>query len=449
MAKTARNPGADPLLGQLRNEVKHARTELSNRRRALRPTIAKELRSLSQEKSVDSTSSLRHQIEVLQDLEKRIEGERQQLVVGAQTVNSKTLDLQSIQDDIEQSQVAASKMGTEIQSLEVELMAPGRVLKIEDAEVPTTSDVAKRYMMICMATLGAFLASLLGLTFWELQTRKVSDSTEIVGDLGIRLIGTLPVIPVRHKSANVQRSRIREAQIERLMHESIDMTRTMLLNSTKSQTGRVFTITSAMSGEGKTSLSCHLASSLARSGRKTVLIDADMRHPSINQLFDQPLVPGLCEILRGEASFEGAIVPSSIPDLDLIPAGEVDGLAMRSLSLGGIAPLFDQLKPRYDCVVVDTAPVLPVTDTLLIAPYTDGVILAVLTDVSRSNKITDAHQKLIAIGVKILGAVFTGDRPSNYGKDYRYRDLRNFISEPSEEPGEPQPESSEAGAPMA
>ena len=85
------------------------------------------------------------------------------------------------------------------------------------------------------------------------------------------------------------------------MYESIDMTRTMLLNAIKSKTGQVFTITSAMSGEGKTSLSCHLASSLARSGRKTLLIDADMRHPSINQLFDQPLVPGLCEILRDDA----------------------------------------------------------------------------------------------------------------------------------------------------
>ena len=120
-----------------------------------------------------------------------------------------------------------------------------------------------------------------------------------------------------------------------------------------------------------------------------------------------------------------AIVPSSIPDLDLVLAGEADNLAMRSLSLGGIAPLFDQLRHRYDCVVVDTAPTLPVADTLLIAPYTDGVHPRVLTDVSRSHKIAEAHHKFTAIGVKVLGAVFAGDRVNGYGKDYRYGYLRN------------------------
>jgi len=106
---------------------------------------------------------------------------------------------------------------------------------------------------------------------------------------------------------------------------------------------------------------------------------------------------------------------------------------MRSLSQGGIVPILDQLRERYDCVIIDTAPVLPITDTLLIAPHTDAVILAVLTDVSRAHKVAEAHQRLITIGATVLGAVFTGDRANVYSMDYPYRDPRNDPDEPSAE----------------
>jgi len=433
LSKTARNPGADPLIGELKNEVRRARTALSNRRVALRPTIARELRSQGEEKDLDSVTNLRRQVSVLQDLEKRIDGERQQLAIGAQALSTKSLDLQSIQDEIVQAQTATTRMGNEIQALDVELLAPPRVLTIEDAEVPTTSDAGSRRQMIGLAAMSSFLASLLGMTFWELQARKVSNSTEIVADLGIHLIGTLPFMPVRRRKRSLWRSRASGAQRQYQISDNIDLIRAMLLNAAGSQTGRVFTITSAMPGEGKTSLSCHLASSLARSGRKTLLIDADLRRPSIHRHFGHPLAPGLCDLLRGDATVDESIVTSSIPDVDLLPAGALDSVALRSLSPGKFAPLLDLLRQQYDCVVIDTAPVLSVADTLLIASSTDGVILAVLTDVSRSHKIAEARNKLIAVGARFLGAVVIGDRTHAYEIDDRQRDSQNGVCEPADE----------------
>ncbi|MGC8641281.1 MAG: polysaccharide biosynthesis tyrosine autokinase [Isosphaeraceae bacterium] len=436
LRNTARNPSADPMINQLKLAVRRARNELNQRRKALRPIVLRKYQTSGPAKGPDSVASLRRDLEVMQDLEKRIEAERGQFVAQAKTANTQNLTLQSIQDDIEQSETAASKMGAEVQSLEIELLAPGRVKKIEDAQPPVTSDIVKRYMMIAMATLGAFFAVVGGLTFWELQSHKVGSATEIAGGLGLRLIGTLPALPVRARRGGSDRGRSQELLLERLMYESIDVTRTMLLNATLGQTGRVVTVTSAMGGEGKTSLSCHLASSLARSGRKTLLVDADLRNPSIHRLFDQPLTPGLSEALRGEHSFEEAIVPSSVPYLDLICAGDPDTQTMRSLSQGGIVPLLDRLRERYDCVIIDTAPVLPITDTLLIAPYTDVVIFAVLSDVSRAHKVAEARQRLTTVGAKVLGAVFTGVRPSVYGKDYRYRYVRDVDDGQTEEPSE-------------
>ena len=311
-------------------------------------------------------------------------------------------------------------MGSEIQALEVELQAPPRIREIEKAEVPRVRDEIKCYMMIGVAILGSFMASIFGVSFWELQSQKVSKSSEVGTGLGLKLIGTLPAQPVRILGRNPARGRGLEESWQRLMYESIDMTRTMLLNLARGPAGRVFMVTSAMGGEGKTSLSCHLATSLARSGRKTILVDTDLRRPSLHHLFSQPLGPGISEVLRGEVALEDAIVATEVPELELLAAGECDDVTMRSLAQGGVAPLFERLKATYDCVIIDTSPVLPVTDTLLIAPYTDGVLLSVLNDVSRLPKLSEARDRLTAIGVKVLGSVFIGERVSSYGSYGRY-----------------------------
>ena len=90
-----------------------------------------------------------------------------------------------------------------------------------------------------------------------------------------------------------------------LLLESIDATRTMLVHAARSGSHRVIMIASALPGEGKTSLASHLATSLARSGQKTLLIDADLRCPSIHRLFDLAPDPGLSELLRGEICARG------------------------------------------------------------------------------------------------------------------------------------------------
>jgi capsular exopolysaccharide synthesis family protein len=421
LAKTARHPGTDPMIKQLQSDARRARNELNERRKALRPSLVRDLKNRTQNKVQSSLSSLRHQLTVLDDLEKRLESERQQQEKGVQSISTKSLDLESIQDDIKQAQAATGKMGSEIQALEVELQAPARVRKVEVAVVPQTRDLIKWSVMFAMVVLGSLFATLFGVAFLESRAQRVTSANEVATGLGIRLIGTLPLQLVRSRRGNLERDREREVLWQNMMCESIDMTRTMLLNVARSHSGRVIIVTSAEGGESKTSLSCHLATSMARSGRRTLLIDADMRKPSLDRLFDQPLTPGLSEVLRGETSLEDVIASTSIPELKIIPAGECDSQTMSSLSQGGVEPLLEGLKARYDCVIIDSAPVLPVTDTLLIAPYTDGVLFSILTDVSRMPKVFDAYQRLTAIGARILGAVFTGERTSNYGPGYRER----------------------------
>jgi capsular exopolysaccharide synthesis family protein len=179
-------------------------------------------------------------------------------------------------------------------------------------------------------------------------------------------------------------------------------------------------VASALKGEGKTSLASHLATSLARARRRTLLIDCDLRSPAIHRMFDVLSEPGVCEILRGQAALADAIQPTIAEGLSIIPAGRCDSQAIQALAQGNLGSIFDELKQQYDYIVVDTAPVLPVADSLQVCQHVDAVLFSVLRDVSRLPKVYAAYERLATLGVRMLGAVVAGTRCEHYASSYAY-----------------------------
>jgi polysaccharide biosynthesis transport protein len=177
-------------------------------------------------------------------------------------------------------------------------------------------------------------------------------------------------------------------------------------------------VTSATSGEGKTSLSSHLASSLARAGHRTLLVDGDLRSPAIHALFGLPLTPGFCEVLRGEVSLEQAIQATPARGLELMTAGQWNGDALQALAQGDTRDIFARLKENYDYVIFDSSPVLAIADALMIGRHVDGVLISILRDVSRVPTVYAAYQRLSMLGIRTLGAVVNGARTERYGSWY-------------------------------
>ena len=199
------------------------------------------------------------------------------------------------------------------------------------------------------------------------------------------------------------------------MTESVDTIRTVLLRTPGSAGTKVVMVTSAVGGEGKTSLACHLAASLARSGKRTVLLDSDLRKPAVHQQFDLPLEPGFSEFLRAEMEFDDIILPTPVNGLVVIPAGRWDPAASQALSNESVSGCFDYLRQNYDFVIVDVPPVLPVADSLLVGQHADAAVFAVLQDVSRLPALHQAYQRLASLGLRMLGAVVIGERKNSYG----------------------------------
>jgi succinoglycan biosynthesis transport protein ExoP len=438
--RVAKNSAFNPALRTLRSELDLAKKQLEKKRKALRPAVIRRLQNPESDPSINKAGGVKQQMAIVEELEANLKDEIEHLSKMDQALTDDTLDLQDMQDDVKQLQEASSKIASEVEKLNVELQAPPRITLVEEAAPPTTRDSKKWFMMFGAITLGSFLATLLGVAFLELQTRKVDSADEVVADLGLPVVGSLPMLPTRSRRNGVLTHHEKDRYWYNLLLESIDATRTMLIHAAESGSYRVVMITSALSGEGKTSLASHLATSLARSGKKTLLIDADLRSPSIHRLFDLTPEPGLSELLRGETALEDAVASTAIQELKVITAGKVDHLTLRILSQGGMGSLFARLKEQFDFVIVDTSPILPVADGLIIAQQADAVLFSILTDVSRKTKIFAAYQRLTTLGARVLGAVVTGAHDGVYGTNYYPGQVPQETAERAETTTEPEPE---------
>ena len=331
-----------------------------------------------------------------------------------QTTTLDNVQLDRISDSTTPLEGLVKTLSEQEAKLRYEIEAnPIRFDVIEDSTVLGAGDDKRRLMGTVTVFAGTFAFLLLAFAYHEFRARKIDSVDEIVHGLGMNLVGTVPATAARNSAIRAAAGDVPEHST---FAEAIDATRVMLLRAARSDSLRVVMVTSASSGEGKTSLSTHLAASLAQANLRTLLIDGDLRNPIMQQVFGLELAPGFCELLRGETTVEAVIRTTSVDGLSLIPAGRWSGGTSRALAQDGVASgLLSRFREEYDFVIIDSSPVLPVVDPLLIGQLADGTILSVLRDVSRMPNVYAAHQRLTAGGVRVLGEEVSGVRGEAYG----------------------------------
>ncbi|MCI0739265.1 MAG: polysaccharide biosynthesis tyrosine autokinase [Gemmataceae bacterium] len=320
---------------------------------------------------------------------------------------------------IDTMETSLRTVGSKIQVMSAEVVNP-RVSILQLAGEPRERDYNRQIKLAGGGGFSLFFLVLFGVAYFEFRARKVSGADEIQQGLGIQVVGSLPAIPAGARSSQSGASAQPNAPWQYRLYEAVDAIRTMLMHASRNDNLRVIMVTSASSGEGKTSLASQLAASLARAWRKTLLIDGDLRHPASHHVFGLPQEPGFSDVLRNEVGPNEAIKPTPLSRLWLMPAGQFDSHAVQALAQDDVRTLLEQLKQQYDFIIVDSCPVLPVADSLLLGQHVDGVIFAVLRDVSRVPSVYAAQQKLQNLGIRTLGAVMIG-APNELGKlGYKY-----------------------------
>jgi capsular exopolysaccharide synthesis family protein len=244
------------------------------------------------------------------------------------------------------------------------------------------------------------LVLLLGIA--DRRVRAVEDVPEL---LGTSVLGVLPALPGGSDRSSIARQV--EENPHSLLAEAIRSVRTATTFALPAGCGMV-QITSAGSGEGKSVCASNLAFALAKAGKKTLLIDADMRKPAQHQVYAVPNSIGLAGLLTSSVALKKAIVPNVALGLDLLPAGDARGRAAE-LCEGPVLPeLVQTLRESYECLVVDSPPVLESSEARVLAALSDAVVIVLRLDRSKAPNLKRAAGILRGVGARILGALPNG-----------------------------------------
>jgi len=413
-----------PLLVQVREKLARTQSSLDLAREKKRPAVIDELNRALQAQTAFSEKGLAREIELLSAEAEQLAAELESQKLEARQIGISSFELETLKKEVAQMDKVATNVSDEIQKLTIELQTPARITLHRLSEIPTQRDLNSKLKLTAVAGFGGFGAVVAGLLWLEVLTRRISSTHEVADGLGLRILGSLPLMPswmrngTSAKTGGHKKKEKREV-IRSVWTESVDAARTVLLRDASVESKNTVMIASAMGGEGKTTLSCHLAISFARGARRTLLIDMDMRRPSVHKAFGLPLTPGFCELLRGDAEIDEVIQSVDQDGLSVISAGKINQATLRALAQNAQGSIIEKLKTMFDFVIIDSAPVLPVNDSLLIGQNVDSVLFSIRRDVSRHGKVLSACHRLSMLGIPVVGAVVTGLDETSYG--YRYQ----------------------------
>ena len=181
-------------------------------------------------------------------------------------------------------------------------------------------------------------------------------------------------------------------------------------------------VTSSIAGEGKSTVAANLAISMARKGKKVILVDCDLRSPSVARIFGlNKKFPGLVPLLRGRCSLESAlheVEENGKPlGLTLVPGGEKESHLVEILSSDAMRSLIDKLRDVSDVVILDTPPSAILVDAMILVNYVDAVAYVVMNDFARRRFIFNGVEELMAGDAPIVGCILNGGkaRSGSYG----------------------------------
>ena len=190
----------------------------------------------------------------------------------------------------------------------------------------------------------------------------------------------------------------------------------------------VIGVTSSMRGEGKSTTSINLSYVFAEKGRKVLLIDGDLRIPSVAKKLDIDRVPGLADLLRGKGMEISDIKPYLLNNWHVLPSGEIPPNPSELLGSRRMKRLLEALKEKYDYIIVDLPPVNLVSDAISISSLISGMIVVVREEHTEKRELERCFNQLKLSNVKILGCVMneTSDGGSSYKKYKKYRYYKNY-----------------------
>lgn len=320
-----------------------------------------------------------------------------------------------------------------------------RMMRFNNLRVIEPASAPRRPVRPSLPTnlaIGALAGILLGIAFAVGRDRfdRSIKSAEGVELLGIPFLGTLPEVGAQDRSGYgypSERTRRRRrtpdadgAEVPELIAhrlpaggvaEASRAIRTSIRFSSPDHPYRCLLVTSAGPAEGKTTVACCIAISMAQAGQRTLILDCDLRRPRLHKVFGASCDRGTTDAIIDPSQLESSVLETSVANLYLLPAGRHAPNPADLINSERFSEFLRAVRSQFDTVIIDSAPILPVTDSAILSTRVDGTLLVIRSGKTTKERIAKAVRTLKDVGGTIAGGILNGMAQGTPGGDYYYQ----------------------------
>ncbi|MCY6493235.1 GumC family protein [Leptolyngbya sp. GGD] len=322
----------------------------------------------------------------------------------------------------------------EVQLTEKQNVGTARI--VERAAIPDSASGSKTSMFLLLGAAAGTLLSLAVITLLELRDKSIKTLKEARDLFGYTWLGTIPYFgrPLMARSKKQEWS-IPELPVRDAPRSAVSGSYRMLQANLKflslDEKLKSVVITSSVPREGKSTIAANLAATMATLGRRTLLIDADLHHPSQHHIWNLTNVGGLSHVIVEQTNARDAIIPV-MQNLDVLTCGVIPPNPLALLDSKRMASLIETFEQQYDFVIVDAPPLIVAAEALTLGRIVDGLILVARPGVVDHANATTAKELLNQSSQNVLGMVINGAVLENDAHD-SYYDHDDYIHTPMEQ----------------
>ena len=255
---------------------------------------------------------------------------------------------------------------------------------------------------------------------FEYMDNTVRTAEDVERDVGETLLGLVPEIEEEDEIGSDNKDLVCHLDAKSTVSEAYRTIRTSLEFASAKGEAKNIVISSAMPGEGKTITAINIATVLGQMGENVLLIDADMRRPRLHRTMRLPNNRGLSTYLVGRCDLHDIVVPSCLPNVDVILSGPTPPNPSELINSDRMTQLLEECRKRYDRVIIDTPPVMAVTDSRLAAAKADGIIHVIHAGKTDKNCARLAKKHFDSVGANVIGAVLNNVESDHEDSYYYY-----------------------------
>ena len=342
-------------------------------------------------------------------------------------INARSFEYRALKQEAEADKKFYDELVRKIKEAGINANFKNNSIRIADAARPALRPVSPNIRLnVLLAFIISTLIAVSAALVSDLLDTTMRDPEKVMRALRCEVVGTLPVVKdwkgrIGIPSSGNSKGLVRVGDNHRVsgFRESVRTLRNSILLADFDRRLRSLLLTSATPGEGKSTIAVHLAISHAEQNHRTLLIDADLRRPSLQRRLGFTAATGLSNVILSDMHWKDAVLPyTDVPNLDILPAGPSSRRAADLLGKG-LGRLLEEANEVYDLVILDSPPLLGFAEPLQMATAVDGVIVVALADKTNRKAVSSVLQTLGRLRAHVVGVVLN-EVSKDLGESYYY-----------------------------